>query len=1084
MADFEISVGINATATKAGAAEVKAEMAGIRAETGKMSSAASQDWKNIAQQARGLAAAIAASKAPLKNIVADYKDSIAALEHALVSSSSSVEQYRQRWNKLPTSVQDAITMFRKARAGLDEVDEANKKTTNSSGKLVQGFLQLEKAGGQTGRRLSLLEQGLANIGGAGVAGIAVIGILAVAAAIAVLVIAAVKLYEGIVSLAKGFADYVTGVRQMKEDTGLATDTVIGLNHELEAQGRSIGDLNGVFSNFRKLIGEAAAGSEDARAKLKQFGIDGSKAMYDVDGAFRTALKAIADAPTEMDKAKLAFAAFGEDGVTKLLPVLRDAHGDIDTFIKKAKALGLQLGGDNVQQAEAFTRASADLSSAWTGVKNALGSQFLELVARQMQNLTNFVVDNQTQFQHWGALAANAVQNVLDKFNSLANFVKENPWILYLDPGTAAAVSTGRALRSMAENTPISGGGVVYAQGDQSSRAPWMADPVAMAAKLGYKPPKAPKLTDEQKQVNDLQGIIDDLNRQIGSYGDKTQVAVIKNQLLSMGVKDLTSGYAAQALALAGVIDKMDRKHEADQRASEDRKRVKDSYDAATKGIDDQGFSQVLDLGGQERQLQRQLELHRELTDVEKQEAANILEIQQKTREWEQAGIDPKLVLVLQEALRTQQATTMEIVTQIQKDHEKLKAEQDALDLAQRNKDLQADLTDTLHDLNVQLGLSAEYSEHDRIQKLLQTEAYKNLTPEVKALRMAQADEVDQAREAVKAHEEMKQKYDETVGTIRDSLMTLSEQGFGGLFRSIKQRFTEFLADMIAQWIASKFFKTFYQGGNTQTAQANGQGGGGILGAITQGIFGGQGNAAGGGSGGGIFSGSNGGGIFHFGGSGSGAGYNANFDPLLGYDPRQDSTIGGGSRSGGFFGGLGMSKNIFTGKDMSKNMQMVSGIGALVAMAGGMIHNRFGSILQGAGTGMMFGAMFGPLGAAIGAGVGALVGLISSIFGGNKQRKQDEATRNQAMLDADSQLKQFDQIISDVRTLKMDPRRESPRARRWVLRSATQYHADVANSLKDKKTRNIALADVSRIDAIISQKMKELEGCRRRGDGGE
>lgn len=41
---------------------------------------------------------------------------------------------------------------------------------------------------------------------------------------------------------------------------------------------------------------------------------------------------------------------------------------------------------------------------------------------------------------------------------------------------------------------------------------------------------------------------------------------------------------------------------------------------------------------------------------------------------------------------------------------------------------------------------------------------------------------------------------------------LADEGFGGLFRSIKEKFKNFLLDMVAQWLTSKFFQaTLFQG---------------------------------------------------------------------------------------------------------------------------------------------------------------------------------------------------------------------------------------------------------------------------------
>jgi Zn-dependent alcohol dehydrogenase len=113
--------------------------------------------------------------------------------------------------------------------------------------------------------------------------------------IAAFVFIVIKAGEEIFSLSKRFAEHALEVGKLSEEYGLATETVSALSAELEVQGRSFNDIKGPINEFRKLIGQAAAGSEDAKAKLKSLGIDGSKAIYDVDSAFKQAVSSIVNA---------------------------------------------------------------------------------------------------------------------------------------------------------------------------------------------------------------------------------------------------------------------------------------------------------------------------------------------------------------------------------------------------------------------------------------------------------------------------------------------------------------------------------------------------------------------------------------------------------------------------------------------------------------------------------------------------------------------------------------------------------------------------------------------------------------------
>jgi hypothetical protein len=147
------------------------------------------------------------------------------------------------------------------------------------------------------------------------------------------------------------------------------------------------------------------------------------------------------------------------------------------------------------------------------------------------------------------------------------------------------------------------------------------------------------------------------------------------------------------------------------------------------------------------------------------------------------------------------------------------------------------------------------------------------------------------------------------------------------------------------------------------------------------------------------------------------------------------------------------------------------VGGILGSAGGLIGGTvLSTLLAGGFTGASAtGGIFGSIGGAIGlsgvatAGIGIAVAAAfmigAYILGKNKQRKADEKTRNQAMLDAFSQL---DDILKQIQSDQLDGSSGVSQAKN--IRS--QY-MDQVSKLKDKKTRNIALKDVSRIDGKIS-----------------
>jgi preprotein translocase subunit SecG len=145
--------------------------------------------------------------------------------------------------------------------------------------------------------------------------------------------------------------------------------------------------------------------------------------------------------------------------------------------------------------------------------------------------------------------------------------------------------------------------------------------------------------------------------------------------------------------------------------------------------------------------------------------------------------------------------------------------------------------------------------------------------------------------------------------------------------------------------------------------------------------------------------------------------------------------------------------------------------SLLGSAGGLMLGGAGAValLGGTGAGTIFGAggalaslhglaafMTNPF--TIAAAGAILVGAI--IWGINSRRKKEEKQRNQAMLDAFSQL---DDLIKQVNSDQLDGAS--------AVSQATQIrkqYVEQMSQLKDKKTRNIALKDVSRIDSKIAE----------------
>lgn len=172
-------------------------------------------------------------------------------------------------------------------------------------------------------------------------------------------------------------------------------------------------------------------------------------------------------------------------------------------------------------------------------------------------------------------------------------------------------------------------------------------------------------------------------------------------------------------------------------------------------------------------------------------------------------------------------------------------------------------------------------------------------------------------------------------------------------------------------------------------------------------------------------------------------------------------------SGNFLKGLQASAP-FLGLSMGTMFGGSSGAGQLLGAAGGGLLGLVGGAFGSSST--AFGGLFGSIGGFLGIsgaatlGIGAAIGgalmLGAWLLGRNAARRRDERTRNSAMIDA---LGSLDKLIEGVKKDRIDG--ESALSQADEIR---KNYVDNMTQLKDKKTRGIALRDVSRLDAKITE----------------
>jgi hypothetical protein len=939
---------------------------------------------------------------------------------------------------------------------------------------------------------------------AGAAAIAVVGLL-------VLVAVTEQVAQHILADVEAFVKFGVEVGQMADDTGLAAETVSSLTAELESQSRSFNDLKGPINEFRKTIGQAAAGSDDARGKLKLLGIDGSKAIYDIDGAFKSVIATIVRTTDPTQQARLGFAAFGSEWV-KLRPIIRDFPGDVDAVIRKYEELGVVLSGKDVAAAKEFNRTYNDLQNLLKGIKDELGREFLPIVRDVTRELAAFITKHRDGIISLAETFGNAAVRIVQAFESIVKWIDDHPNVVGLLGRFFDYATSGNVTGLPSASTPAiprqPAGPKLYDYSRPQDLPQGAPDLAALDAARAQQEKELKDAIERNKKDWDaaiklwensgneagttLSRIFSDLKSKLekdGNVGD-----FVKN------VNAATIGYMGTINQVYTQLEQLEDERARRNKATDNelqvlqQEQLKRRQDWANKGYEIQKQAEELVTAAQKKGEQDRVKnLEEEMNRaIELRKARNQTDIAQITYDHsiglasEQTYIDRVNRLEL-DSLTFRKQELDKYLAKVQGNKEKEKEVEQQIALVKEQitqqeisndqkkadaaRKLQESYNQYLQDLSDQLDLlnrgGRPLTEYEKTMRDIARD-YQDLDPAQKQNLLNIAAEID----AVKALQAEYEKVKDTIKTMLDYVLRGDFKGLGrSLLDSVRNSISDKLSGILATVITgydpnatnnpvAKPIVKEITGTNKRLDQVikllggtpgtTGLGGG--LGSILSGINGGSLGGLGGGSvlGGGATGGSQGGSILDR--------LRNIFSTDQGgiFAPRDNALTGHSSRLGGIAGG----------------------IGDLATIAGGLIGGRAGGILSAVGAGVSIGAMFGPWGALI----GGAVGLLAGIFAGDPKKKADKNQNIPALqkgfADATTQL---NKILDDLRHLNIDPDE--------AITQATAIRADIASgfgiqfqsSKYRKQAQQMIAQQLSQADTIIAQIRTSAEIARGSAD---
>lgn len=203
--------------------------------------------------------------------------------------------------------------------------------------------QLEKTGAEMAKVAVAAEgTGAAMAGVAGPVGIAVLAIIAATAATALL-------GKELFGITKNAAEFQGKMFDLSQQTGIEVETLSALEIVAKTTGGEIGNLTQSLIAFQRKLEEAQDPQSKAAESFRKLGVEAN----DTETALRNTLAALARMPQGFQQTNAAAELFGSRGGKQMLAILKEADGDLDAVIAKARELGILIDTDAARTADKF-----------------------------------------------------------------------------------------------------------------------------------------------------------------------------------------------------------------------------------------------------------------------------------------------------------------------------------------------------------------------------------------------------------------------------------------------------------------------------------------------------------------------------------------------------------------------------------------------------------------------------------------------------------------------------------------------------------------------------------------------------------
>jgi hypothetical protein len=256
---------------------------------------------------------------------------------------------------------------------------------------------------------------------------------------------------GLVLLVRSALKTVDAIAKMSSRLGIATDKLIGLQFAAKLAGIEANTMNLGLQRMVRRIAEAAQGTGEAQAALKELGLS-AQALAEMtpDEALRRVADALRLVKSQSDRVRLAFKLFDSEGVA-LVNMLKNGAAGLNAMQAEAKALGLTLTTIEAAQIEEANNAISRMTALLTGFGRQLTAQLapfmtvivdkfvelgtsgedmgtkvskgFEVIITSIGGLIDWLDRAKGEFHLFSAAAKQSVLDVSDSFKSATSVIK-------------------------------------------------------------------------------------------------------------------------------------------------------------------------------------------------------------------------------------------------------------------------------------------------------------------------------------------------------------------------------------------------------------------------------------------------------------------------------------------------------------------------------------------------------------------------------------------------------------------------------------------------------------------------------------